>query len=374
MQKWCTSAFLPLIGLIGALPAFGQASDAGTSKPVPLAAFKADAPTCSSPKDLDRALVFLKDNERDFMKGVDHGLRTAANDRKLKYSVFVADNAGAAMKRQADDAKASSTGAYVIAPVDARNMASTTLTLLASGAYVGSIVPPPATTILNAPQYQTGKVLGDAAARYIETKLGGTAKVVLLTHDSNQFLARRFTAIRDSLARLPGALIVADISPDTVDRKGGYATMRTILVAQPYVDVVLGADTVVLGALDALREAGKARNDQFLGGIDGEPEAISEIRSLGPYKATVSLASPIFGYAMGQHAADWLEGKSIPQAIDVVPKLIEAANLATYEADLADPGPVYADTARRDAYLKFYGNICFDTRDQFLNFPWSSEP
>ena len=118
--------------------------------------------------------------------------------------------------------------------------------------------------------------------------------------------------------------------------------MRTILLANPDVDVVLGADTVVLGALAALREAGKARPDQFLGGIDGEPAAVAEIRSGGPYKASVSLASPIFGYAMGQHAADWLEGKSIPQAMDILPRALTWQNLDAYEADVADPGAVYA--------------------------------
>ena len=25
------------------------------------------------------------------------------------------------------------------------------------------------------------------------------------------------------------------------------------------------------------------------------------------------------------------------------------------------------------AYLKMYGNICYDTRDRYVNFPWSSE-
>lgn len=55
--------------------------------------------------------------------------------------------------------------------------------------------------------------------------------------------------------------------------------MKTILLANPDIDVVLGADTVVLGALSARREAGKARPDQFLGGIDGEPAAVAEIRS-----------------------------------------------------------------------------------------------
>ena len=74
-----------------------------------------------------------------------------------------------------------------------------------------------------------------------------------------------------------------------VNEDGGYDTMRLILAANAQVDVVLGADTVVLGALRALREAGKDRPDMFLGGIDGEPAAIAEIKAGGPYKASVAL-------------------------------------------------------------------------------------
>ena len=112
---------------------------------------------------------------------------------------------------------------------------------------------------------------------------------------------------------------------------------------------------------------------QFLGGIDGEPAAVEEIKRGGPYKASVSLASPVFAYAMGQHAADWLEGKGIPQAMDILPTALTKDNIHQYETDLADPAAVFADPMRRSAYLKMYGNICYDTRDQYVNFPWSSE-
>jgi ribose transport system substrate-binding protein len=197
--------------------------------------------------------------------------------------------------------------------------------------------------------------------------------VVLLTHDSLQFLAPRFVAMRESLRDIPDAAIVADISPTTVIKEGGYAMMQTILLAHPEIDVVLGADTVVLGALAAVREAGKIRPDQFFGGIDGEPEAVDEIKKGGSYKISISLASSVFGYAMGQHAADWLEGKSIPQAMDILPSPLTLSNIAQYESDLANPDVVYKDPTRRDAYLKMYGNICFDSRDRYVNFPWSSE-
>jgi ribose transport system substrate-binding protein len=270
--------------------------------------------------------------------------------------------------------RAQGIGGIIVSPVDPAALRPVLQKAIWSGNYVSTVVAPPATSLLNAPQYLTGQELGEAAVAYIQSKLNGRADVVLLTQDSLQFLTPRFAAIRDALDKLPDVRIVADISPNPVSKEGGLVTMRTILLAHPNVDVVLGADGVVLGALQALREAGKARQDQFLGGIDGEPEAVAEIkRGDGPYKATVSLNSPVFGYAMGQHAADWLEGKQIPQAMDIMPRMITAENLSDYQRDLADPGDVYADQGRRDSYLRMYGNICYDSRDRYVNFPWSSE-
>jgi ribose transport system substrate-binding protein len=44
---------------------------------------------------------------------------------------------------------------------------------------------------------------------------------VLLTHDSLQFLAPRFVAMRDVFNEMPDVTIVADISPVTVNKEGG---------------------------------------------------------------------------------------------------------------------------------------------------------
>ena len=358
-------------GLIGRGTA--QEGPPGITKPVMFPTFNPDTPACSRPAGLRNALTFAQDNGRKFMQGVARGLELAAKDRGLTYQIDQANNDPVVMTEQIRKFVSSNGGALVVSPVDSQSISPAIKQAIWSGAYVGAVVPPPATSLLNAPQYLTGKVLGDEAAGYIKTHLKGKAKVVLLTHDQLQFLAPRFAAMRDSLKDIPGITIVADISPLTVDEAGGAATMRTVLLAEPDIDVVLGADTVVLGALAALRETGKARPDQFLGGIDGEPAAIAEIKSGGPYKASVSLASPIFAYAMGQHAADWLEGRSVPQAMDILPRALTLQNIAGYEADVADPRSVYNDPDRRASYLKMYGNICFDTRENFVNFPWSSE-
>jgi ribose transport system substrate-binding protein len=345
----------------------------GITDRIVLSEFRPDAAPCSAPTGLTRKIVFAQDNNREFMEGVKHGLQAAAEDRGLEFETRLADNDATRMIIAVDQALSEHVGGLVASPVNPASLAPHLQSMIASGAYVGTIVPPPAVSLLNAPQYLTGKVLAEAAAAFIEKDLGGKAKVVLLTHDKLQFLAPRFTAMRDVLSRIPGVEFIADISPLTVDKKGGESMMQTIMLANSDVDVVLGADTVVLGALAAVRKAGKERKNQFFGGIDGEPEAIAEIQKGGSFKTTVSLASPIFAYAMGQHAADWLDGKSIPQAMDILPTLLESKSIASYEADVANPKAVYADVVRRRGYLKMYGNICFDTRQQYINFPWDSE-
>jgi ribose transport system substrate-binding protein len=362
-------------GLIAtSAPSAAQSGPPGITMPRILPPFDPAAATCQPPPGLDRLLAFSQDTRREFMQGVDQGLAAAAKDRNLQYRLLVADSDAGRQAEHVRSLVAARAGGVVASAVDSTSLAPRLQEVIWSGGYVSTVVAPPATSLLNAPQYLTGKVLGDAASAYIKQTLGGKAKVVLLTQDSLEFLAPRFVALRDSLRDIPGANIVADISPNPVSKDGGFATMRTILLANPDVDVVLGADNVVLGALAALRAAGKTRANQFLGGIDGEPEAVSEIKKgNSPYRISVSLASPVFGYAMGQHAADWLEGKSIPQAMDILPSSLTAANIAQYEVDLANPGRVYADPVRRAAYLKMYGNICYDSRDQYLNFPWSSE-
>lgn len=370
--RWPAVTLAALLAM--APPPAATAQGAGLTRPVTLPAFDTARQGCAKPRGLRRELVFVQDNDREFVQGIGRGLAAAAADRGLPYRTLRSDNNAALMVKQVNGLFAAKSGAIVVAPIDPQSLSPSLKKVIWRGTYVGAIVPPPATTILNAPQYQTGKVLAEAAAAHIRTRLGGKAKVVLLTHDSLEFLAPRFTAMRDTLRQLPGVTIVADISPATVDKAGGYRTMKTILLAHRNVDVVLGADTVVLGALDALREAGKARPNQFLGGIDGEREAVAELKKAGsPYKASISLASPIFGYAMGRFASDWLDGKSVPQAMDILPKALTITNIGQYERDVANPRAVYADPARRRSYLRMYGNICFDSRDRYINFPWSSE-
>jgi ribose transport system substrate-binding protein len=362
------------IALTSSMAAAAAQGSPGITQRTVFPAFDPKAPACSSPQDRTKVLAFVQENEREFLQGVNFGLQMAARDRGLEYRRAVADNDAAKAVEQIEGFLSGKVGGLIATSPDPATLSPILQRFIWSGAFVGTIVPPPATLLLNAPQYQAGKVLTDAAIAYINTRLGGQATVVLLTQDTMEFLAPRFEAMRDGLNAVPGVTIVADIAAKPVSKDGGFAVMNKILLANPRIDVVLGGDAVVLGALAALRAAGRDRSDQFLGGIDGEPEGVSEIkRGNSPFKTSVSLSSPVFGYAMGQFAADWLEGRSIPQAMDILPVALTSENIARYEADLVNPAAVFNDPGRRSSYLKMYGNICYDTRDNYVNFPWSSE-
>jgi ribose transport system substrate-binding protein len=367
---------LPLLafGTYGGSAAAAEEGSPGITEPTAFPPFDPNAPACTPPSGVSPVLAYVQENDREFLEGVNHGLSRAAADRGLEYRRVLANSDAATAADEIQTLLDDHVGALLATSSDPDQVSHNLQKMIWSGAFVGTIVPPPATLLLNAPQYETGKVLADAAAQYIEEKLGGRAKVVLLTQDTMQYLAPRFQAMRDTFGKLPGVTIVADMAPSPVTQQGGYDTMNTILLAGTDVDVVLGADAVVLGALKALRDAHKDRPGQFLGGIDGEPQAVAEIKTgTGPYKASIALSSPVFGYAMGQYGADWLAGKSIPQAMDILPIALTNENLAAYEADLDDPAAAFNDAQRRDMYLRRYGNICYDTRDRYVNFPWSSE-
>jgi ribose transport system substrate-binding protein len=130
---------------------------------------------------------------------------------------------------------------------------------------------------------------------------------------------------------------VSDVNAGAITNEAGFNTMNTVLQAHPDINVILGGDTLVLGALAAIEAAGKAGENIYMSGIDGDTEALNKIREGGPYKASFAFAYPMMGYAWGQYAADWLEGKSIPQVQQFnAIELNSAETIDAFEAAMAN--------------------------------------
>ena len=143
----CRDALLSLALLSWAGAGIAQTSiSAGITEPVILPAFDRSAAACTPPAGLQRQLVFLQDNDRQFMQGVRFGLEEAARKRNLTFTVERADNDAAKMAASLDAAAKAHAGAVIAAPVDAAGLAPSLQTAIGSGTYVATIVPPPAVT------------------------------------------------------------------------------------------------------------------------------------------------------------------------------------------------------------------------------------
>lgn len=109
------------------------------------------------PVGLAPVLAYVEENERQFLEGVDHGLSLAAKDRHLDYRKVVAESDAEKAKSEIVSFLDAKTGAIVATSSNPAVVAGALQQFIWSGGFVGTIVPPPATLLLNAPEYETGK-------------------------------------------------------------------------------------------------------------------------------------------------------------------------------------------------------------------------
>jgi ribose transport system substrate-binding protein len=157
---------------------------------------------------------------------------------------------------------------------------------------------------------------------------------------------------------LVGDLTVADISG-----RSGFNTMMSALSAHRDIKVVLGGDTIVVGAHKALQQSGALKDDMFLSGVDGDTAALALVKQGGAYKLSIAFAWTLMGYGLGQFGADWIAGKSVPRMIVAKGvKLDSPTAVLAFEEASSDPAGVFADRARYEAFLPLLGNVSHATR------------
>jgi ribose transport system substrate-binding protein len=347
------------------LPAGGPIQCALTEK-TELAPFEF-SDTVGEVPDLPKAIAWANTSDAEFFMQITRSIEQAAKDRGIEFITAIADDDSAKNIEQMETFLQRGIGALAVQPLDANAQAPLMQRAIDSGAAVMSLVTPPSTNQAIADQYKVGNTQGLAAAKYITEKLGGKAKVVYFNTDSIEVLkARHQGAIDGVMTAGDGVEIVADVQPEAITQDAGFQAMSTILQKNPDVDVVIGGDTYVLGALAALEAEGKARDDMYLSGIDGDEQALAAVEKGGPYKASFAFAYPLMGYAWGQFAADWLEGKSIPQVmqLDAI-ELSSKESIDAFKKAMSDPAATWKNSAD---YLTMLGNVSYGTRDQCITY------
>ena len=77
---------------------------------------------------------------------------------------------------------------------------------------------------------------------------------------------------------------------------------------------------------------------------------------------------PLHGYAVGQFVADWLDGKAIPQVIQLrAVEMTTAAEVDAWDVGLADPAAAFQlALAGEEPSTTFLGSISYATKDNYL--------
>ena len=235
---------------------------------------------------------------------------------------------------------------------------------LSKGAVVIGELAGPADQIITVNQYQVGYTQGQDAVKFIKAHMGGKANVLYFNADnvSPLLIPRKQGNLRCSKAGGPGIKVVEDISQNP-DVTKGQQLMSTALQAHPEINVVLGDDETVLGALRAYQIANKISDLKYASGVDGSPDALAVIKKGGtPYKADYGFNYGVMGLVSGQSIKRWYQGLNIPTVASFKPfAMTSAATINEYARAASNPQP--SDVAK---FITLLGNVSYATRGSYI--------
>lgn len=155
--------------------------------------------------------------------------------------------------------------------------------------------------------YGYGVVNGENAARWINERLGGEAKVLLLCLDHVEAVILRGDGMNDKITELTNAEIVSRQSAQSIEE--AMTVTETILQANPDINVISCVnDQLALGAWQAVQNMGIEDENFYIGGADYTDEAIAAMNTEGsyfrvstdikPYQTGVDIADVMYDYVM----------------------------------------------------------------------------
>ncbi len=347
----------------GSVSATPSASDA-------LPAFRWDQMASETP-DLPRRIAWANTSNAEFFLAFTRGMEAAAEERDIEFLTAIADDNPEKNVQQIQTFLSRGVGALMYQPLDLAAQRPLIEQALEDGIFVPGLITFPTTLQIAASQYTVGFTQGKAAADYAVAELGGNAEVAYFNLDdlSPQLVLRHDGVLAGLKTGGPGIKVVSDLTTG-ISTDEGFNVMSTVLQAHPNVKIVMGGDTLVVGALRALEQAGKATDDLYLSGVDGDALALEAVRQGGPYKASIAFAWQLMGYGIGQFSIDWIEGKQVPRVMVAAPLLLDTPELVDeYQQANAEPAAVFTDRARYEEYLPLLGNTSYDDRKTF----WTEE-
>lgn len=165
-------------------------------------------------------------------------------------------------------------------------------------------------------------------AERLFAELGGRGKVVVLEGTPGTVTARdRLRGFRDALSRHPDIQVLGSLSGDFLQAPGA-AAMAELLGRHPRIDGVLAAnDSMALGAIEALRKAGRR---SLVVGVNAVPEAVQALKS-GELLATADFDAFKIAALATEAALRHLRGDTVPKEILTPIEIVERSDCARWD-------------------------------------------
>ena len=204
----------------------------------------------------------------------------------------------------------------------------------------GNALPGRAVTFVGADDVE----IGYRQARYLFEKLGRAGKIVVIegvpTAPTNR---DRLRGYQRAFAEFPG-IAVLGTGTGNYQQPDGKRAMAKLLAEHAQIDAVLSAnDSMALGALEALKEAGLTTT---VIGINGILDAVRQIEA-GTILASVDFNMFKIGCTATRAAVRHLKGEPLPEKVMLPAEIIDKTNYKEWLVPVdRRPCPEWADVVR----------------------------
>jgi galactofuranose transport system substrate-binding protein len=177
-------------------------------------------------------------------------------------------------------------------------------------------------TFIGSDFYQQGKRAADQMVK----ALGGKGKVaILLGASGNNVTTDRTNGFKDELKqKAPGIQITFQQTGDFAREKGQQVTEQLIQSNPDVNGLYAENDEMALGAVTALKGAGKKAGQIKIVSVDGTRNAVSQIP--GGWISAVIESNPRFGPLAFQTLTKFLNGEAIPDKVIISDREYDASN------------------------------------------------
>jgi ribose transport system substrate-binding protein len=218
--------------------------------------------------------------------------------------------------------------AVLIAPAHATRLNETLLAMQVDGIHILCFVSRPEAFEPTCFVGSDDRALARAIAHRLFDRLQGRGRVVSLEgHPDAITTAPRAEGFRTAAAERRDVSIV-NARPGHYLRDGGHRGMRELLTAEARIDGVLAAnDAMALGALDAMREAGRPLP---IVGINATPEGVAAIKA-GELLASAAFDAMQLACLGVEAALRAVGGERVPAEILLPVEVIDRANCGAWD-------------------------------------------